>query len=93
MAQPDYKAMGNLPWLFCFYLAVEKHPSAAFPHPSSLDVRLKVRLRSSGLRISRTGARNSETQGWDFICYYARSSAASCGSRAIVFGGLASGHF
>ena len=32
------------------YQAGEKYSSSAFPHPSSLDVRSKVRLRSSGFR-------------------------------------------
>jgi hypothetical protein len=31
------------------------------------------------------GARNSETQGRDFPCYYARYPAAGCRSRANVF--------
>ncbi|HOW99845.1 MAG TPA: hypothetical protein PK545_04420 [Deltaproteobacteria bacterium] len=47
--------MMSMPWeashgFFALWLAFEKYPSAAFPHPSSLDVRSKVRLRSSGFR-------------------------------------------
>jgi hypothetical protein len=60
------------------------------PRPCGVRPKYASVLRIEKFSLCCENFRNS---GKGFICHYARFPAASCESHAIVFGGLASGHF